>query len=163
MAEPGPFKPTGDVIMVEDDPDNFLEAGPQNPAEAHAYMDKLDVIFSNMDDLLNNDRKDTLQVTVAALKKTMAKHWHQMTEANVDLVLRAVHDPACMYLYQHLTQEGADMMEPTTEIPITWELLHQLPEQKCKQEVRELIMAAFDNLSEAHAHMSSYATNVITS
>ena len=123
-------------------------------------MDKLDVIFNNMDDLLTDDRKDTLQVTVAALKKTMAKHWHQMVEANVDLVLRAVHDPACVYLCQHLTQEGANVTEPTTEIPIAWEFLHQLPEWKCKQEVRELITAAFDNLSEAHAHMSSYATNM---
>ena len=119
MAEPGPSKPTGDAIIIEDNPNDFLEAGPQNPAEAHAYMDKLDAIFSSMDDLLNDDRKDMLQVTVAALKKKMAKHWHQMAEANVDLVLRAVHDPAYVYLHQHLTQEEADMMEPTTEIPIT--------------------------------------------
>ena len=68
-----------------------------------------------------------------------------MAEANVDLVLRAVHDLACMHLCQHLTQEGANMMELTTEILIAWEFLHQLPEQKHKQEVRELIMAAFDN------------------
>ena len=55
---------------------------------------------------------------------------------------------------------GADVTEPTAEIPIAWEFLHQLPEQKHKQEVRELIMASFDNLSEAHAHMSSYAMNM---
>ena len=158
MAKPGPSKPTGDVIIIKDDPNDFPEAGPQNPAEAHGYIDKLDVIFSNMNDLLTDNRKDMLQVTVAALRKTMAKHWCQMAEANVDLVLRAVHDPACMYLCQHLTPEGADVMELTAEIPITWEFLYQL--WKCKQEVRELIMAAFDNLSEAHAHMSSYAMNM---
>ena len=160
MAEAGSSKPTGDVIIIEDDPDDFPEAGPQNQAEAHEYMDKLDMIFSHMDDLLTNDRKDMLQVMVAALKKTMAKHWCQMVEANVDLVLRAVHDPACMYLHQHLIPEGANVMEQMTDISIAWEFLHQLPEQKHKQEMRELIMAAFDNLSEAHAHMSSYAMNM---
>ena len=56
--------------------------------------------------------------------------------------------------------EGADVMELTAEIPIAWEFLHQLPEWKHKQEVRELIMASFDNLSEAHATMSSYAVNM---
>ena len=63
-------------------------------------------------------------------------------------------------LCQYLTPEGADVTEPTTDIPIAWEFLHQMPEWKCKQEVRKLIMAAFDNLSEAHAHMSSYAVNM---
>ena len=104
MAEAGPSKPVGDPILIEDNPDDFPDTGPQNPAEAHAYMDKLDAIFNNMDDLLTNDRKDTLQVTMAVLKKTMARHWHQMAEANVVVILKAVHDPACVYLWQHITQ-----------------------------------------------------------
>ena len=89
MAKPGPSKHAGDVATIEDDPDNFPEAGPQNPAKAYEYMDKLDVIFSNMDDLLTNDIKYMLQVTVAALQKTKANHWCQMVETNVDLVLES--------------------------------------------------------------------------
>ena len=95
-------------------------------------MDKLDNIFSMMDDVLQDDRKDTLHVTVAALKKVMVKHWRQMSGANVDLVLKAIHNPSCVYLRQNLTPEGAEVMEPTTDIPIAWEFLHQLPETKRK-------------------------------
>ena len=78
MAEPGPSKTTGDVI-VEDDPDDFLEAGPQNAAEAHAYMDKLDAIFSNMDDLLNDDRKTCFRSQWLHLRKqwpSIGIRWH---------------------------------------------------------------------------------------
>ena len=69
MAEPGPSKAAGDVIMIEDDPNNFLEAGPQNPAEACAYMDKLDMIFINMDDLLTDNRKDNFKSQWLHLRK----------------------------------------------------------------------------------------------
>ena len=123
-------------------------------------MDKLDNIFSTMDDLLQDDRKDMLHITVAALKRVMVKHWKQMLESNVDLVLKAIHNPSCVYLRQYLTPEGAEVTEPTTNILIAWEFLCQLPERKRKQEVHELITTAFDHLSEAHAHISSYAANM---
>ena len=46
MAETGPSKPTGyvidDMMMT---PTIGLTAGPQNPAEAHEYMDRLDMII----------------------------------------------------------------------------------------------------------------------
>ena len=51
-------------------------------------------------------------------------------------------------------------MEPMAEIPVAWEFIRQLPEKKCKTEVKELITTAFDHLSEAHTHMSSYVTNM---
>ena len=151
-----------EVIDIPDEGDdgNFPEAGPQNPVEVRSYIDKLDNIFLTMDDLLQDDRKDMLHITVAALMRIMVKHWKQMSEANVNLVLKAIHDPSCVYLRQHLTSEGAAVMEPTTDIPIAWEFLHQLPERKRKQEVRELITTAFDHLSKAHAHISSYTANM---
>ena len=43
---------------------------------------------------------------------------------------------------------------------MAWEFLRQLPEKKRKTEFRELNTTAFDHLSEAHRHMSSYATNM---
>ena len=160
MADVGPSKSSDDVFIVKDDPGDFPEAGPQNLAEVRSYMDKLDNIFSMMDDVLQDDRKDTLHVTVAALKKVMVKHWRQMSGANVDLVLKAIHNPSCVYLGQNLTPEGAEVMEPTTDIPIAWEFLHQLPETKRKEEVCEFITTTFDHLSEAHTHISSYAANM---
>ena len=151
-----------EVIDIPDEGDegDFPEAGPQNPVEAKSYMDKLDNIFSTMDDLLQDDRKDMLHIMVVALKRVMAKHLKQMLEANIDLVLKAIHDLSCVYLRQHLTPEGAEVMEPTTDILIALEFLRQLPERKRKQEVHELITTAFDHLSETHAHISSYAANM---
>ena len=31
--------------------------------------------------------------------------------------MKSIHDPSCMYLCQHLTTEGVDVTEPTTEVP----------------------------------------------
>ena len=83
-----------------------------------------------------------------------------MAEANVDVVLQSIHDSNCVYLQQHLTTEGVDMAEPVTDVPEGWTFLRQLPKKVWKTEVQELIVTCFDHLSEAHAHMSSFAANI---
>ena len=40
-----------------------------------------------------------------------------MAEANVEVVMKSIHNPSCVYLHQHLTTEGIDVMELTMEIP----------------------------------------------
>ena len=85
-----------------------------------------------------------------------------MAEANVDVVLKSIHDPSCVYHCQHLTTEGVDMMEPATDVPEGWTFLRQLPEKVWKMEVWELIVTCFDHLSEVHAHMSSFAANMLS-
>ena len=79
-----------------------------------------------------------------------------MAKANVDVVLKSIHDPSCVYLHQHLTTEGVDVAEPVTDIPEGWTFLRQLPKKVWKTEVQELIVTCFNHLSEAHAHMSSF-------
>ena len=83
-----------------------------------------------------------------------------MAEADVQVVMRSIHDPSCIYLHQHLTTEGVDVMEPVMEIPEGWTFIRQLPKKVQKTEVQELIVMCFDHLSEAHAHMSSFAANM---
>ena len=83
-----------------------------------------------------------------------------MAEANVDVVLRSIHNSNCVYLRQHLTTEGVDVMEPATDVPEGWTFLRQLPKKVWKTEVWELIVSCFDHLSEAHAHMLSFMTNI---
>ena len=83
-----------------------------------------------------------------------------MAEANVDVVLRSIHDTNCVYLWQHLSTEGVDVAEPATDVPEGWTFLRQLPEKVRKTEVRELIVLCFDHLSEVHAHMSSFMANI---
>ena len=148
-----------EIIKVPDDND-FPDSGPQNPVEAQSYRDKLDAIMNTFSDLLVDDRKDTLRSTIMSFKKLMVKHWWQMVEADVDAVLKSIHNPSCIYLHQHLTTKGIDVMEPVTEVPEGWTFLRQLPKKVWKMEVWELIMTCFDHLSEVHAHMSSFAANM---
>ena len=83
-----------------------------------------------------------------------------MAKADVDVVLKSIHDPSCVYLHQHLTTEGVNMAEPVTDVPEGWTFLRQLPKMVLKTEVWELIMMCFDHLLEAHAHMSSFVANI---
>ena len=83
-----------------------------------------------------------------------------MAEADVDVVLKSIHDPSCVYLHQHLTTEGVNMVELVTDIPEGWTFLRQLPEKVWKTEVWELIVTCFDHLSEVHTHMSSFMANI---
>ena len=148
-----------ETFEVPDD-DDFPNSGPQNSVEAQSYRDKLDAIMNTFSDLLPDDCKDALRLTVMSLKKLMVKYWWQMAEANVDLVLKSIHEPSCVYLHQHLTTEGVDMMELATEVPEGWTFLRQLPKKVWKTEVRELIVMCFNHLTEAHTHMSSFAANM---
>ena len=148
-----------EIIEVPDDND-FPASGPQNPVEAQSYRDKLDAIMNTFSDLLVDDHKDALRSTVMSLKKLMVKHWQQMAEADVDAVLKSIHDPSCVYLHQHLTTEGIDVMEPVTEVPEGWTFLRQLLKKVWKMEVWELIVTCFDHLSEVHAYMSSFVANM---
>ena len=64
-----------EVIEVpDDDPDDFPNSGPQNPAEAQSYRDKIDDIMKMVSDLLADDCKDSLRSTIMSLKKLMVKH-----------------------------------------------------------------------------------------
>ena len=148
-----------EIIEVPDD-DNFPDSGPQNPVEAQSYRDKLDAIMNTFSDLLVDDCKDTLRSTIMSLKKLMVKHWWQMAEADMEVVLKSIHDPSCIYLHQHLTTKGIDVTEPVTEVPEGWTFLRQLPEKVWKTEVWELIVTCFNHLSEVHAHMSLFVANM---
>ena len=150
------------IEVPDDDPDDFPKSGPQNPVEAQSYRDKVDVIMDMFSDLLADDCKDTLRSTVISLKKLMVKYWWQMAEADVEVVMRLIHDPSYVYLHQHLTTEGINVMELAMEVPEGWTFLSQLPKKVQKTEVQELIVTCFDHLSEVHAHMSSFVANMLS-
>ena len=81
-----------------------------------------------------------------------------MAEADVEVVMKSIHDPSCVYLCQHLTTEGIDVTELAMEVPEGWTFIRQLPEKVWKTEVWELIVTCLDHLSEVHAHMSLWPT-----
>ena len=111
-------------------------------------------------EMLENDWKDALRQMVTSLKCLMAKHWRAIAEADVEAIMKVVHDLGCVFLWQHLTPEGVDVTEPRAKIPVAWEFLRQLLEKKRKTEVKEFITMAINHLSEAYAHMSLYAANM---
>ena len=146
------------VIEVPDD--DFPDSGPQNPVEAQSYRDQLNAIMSMFSDLLADNWKDALRSTITSLKKLMVKHWRQMAEADVDVVLQSIHNSNCVYLWQHLTTEGVNVVELATDVPEGWTFLRQLPKKVWKTEVWELIVSCFDHLLEVHTHMSSFMANI---
>ena len=117
------------IEVPDDDPDDFPNSGPQNPVEAQSYRDKLHAIMDAFSDLLADNRKDALRSTVTSLKKLMVKHWWQMAEANMEVVLKSIHDPSCVYLCQHLTTKGDNVTELATEVPEGWTFLRQLAQK----------------------------------
>ena len=82
--------------------------------------------FSN---LLADNHKDALRLTITSSKKLMVKHWQQMVEADVEVVMKSIHNPSCVYLCQHLTMEGFDVTELAKEVPEGWTFIRQLPEK----------------------------------
>ena len=158
MAEGGK---EAEIITIPDDPDDdWPSSGPQNLREADAYMEKVNQIFGDLGELLHEDNKDVLLSTICRLKKCMEHHWEQMKNADVDTVVRAIKDLACLHLRQHLTPGGMEVQEPATEVPTGWEFLCQLPEKKRKGEEHALIISTFNHLSKACTHMSKACVNI---
>ena len=50
-----------------------------------------------------------------------------MAKSDMDVVLKSIHDPSCVYLHQHLTTEGVNVAELVTDVPEGWTFLRQLP------------------------------------
>ena len=113
-----------EIITIPDDPnDDWLSGGPENLREAEAYMEKVNLILEDLGELLCNDNKDALPSPICRLKKHMENHWEQMKIADMDTVVRAIKDLACLHLRQHLTPGGMEVQEPATEVPTSWEFL----------------------------------------
>ena len=71
-----------------------------------------------------------------------------MAEADQEVVIRSITNPACVYLWQHVTKGGIDVVIPKEEPPSGHELickLHKLPEKCRKQEELKLIIGMFDH------------------
>ena len=73
---------------------------------------------------------DALPSAVRSLKKLMSQHWPSVGDADPDVVIRAVGDPMCIYLRQHLSLEGLQMLDPMEEVPEGRDFIRQLPEKQ---------------------------------
>ena len=80
-----------EIITIPDDPnDDWPSGGPQNLREAEAYAEKVNQIFEDLGELLCEDNKDVLPLTISRLKKHMEHHWEHMKNVDMDTVVRAI-------------------------------------------------------------------------
>ena len=115
------------IDLLEEEEEEWPEAGAQNPEEAEQYVDRINSIFDHLSRLIHEDKEDTLGMTIRNFKKLVAKQWETMGDADIDIVLHTIKDPTAVYLQQHLTRGGVDVFNPPEEIPTGPEFIHQLP------------------------------------
>ena len=144
----------------EEEEDDWPESGPVNLQKAKAYTDHINDVFNTMVEMLHSDNKDTLPKCIRTFKKLIVKDWHSMTYANPKVVIRSIYDPACIYLHQHITKGGINIVVPDEEPPSGKDFIRKLPENRWKQEELELIIEIFNSTCEAHSHLAMVTANL---
>ena len=86
------------IEIVEDEEEEWPEAGAQNVAEAEQYQDKINNIFDTLSILIHQDTKTALLDTIQNFKKVITKQWDSMGAADTDVVLRTIKDLTALYL-----------------------------------------------------------------
>ena len=148
------------IEIVEDEEEEWPEAGAQNVAEAEQYQDKINNIFDTLSILIHQDTKTALSDTIQNFKKVITKQWDIMGAADTDVVLRTIKDPTALYLRQHLTTGGVEVVDPPEEIPSGEEFIRKLPERVRQAEEKAFIIDIFNHAGQAHQHLAEVCANV---
>ena len=117
------------IDLLDEEEEEWPDAGAQNPEEAQQYVDKINNIFDHLSELIHEDKKDTLGTMIRNFKKWIVKQWAMMGDADINVVLHTIRDPATVYLQQHLTRGGVNVFDPPDDIPSGPEFIDQLPER----------------------------------
>ena len=148
------------VELIEEEEEEWPEAGAQNVAEAEQYQDKINNIFDTLSILIHQDTKTALSDTIQNFKKIITKQWDSMGAADTDMVLRTIKDLTALYLRQHLMAGGVEVVDPPEEIPSGEEFLCRLPEQTRRAEDMAFITDIFEHAAQAHQNLSEVCANV---
>ena len=65
-----------------------------------------------------------------------------------------------MYLQQHLTRGGVEVVDPPEEMPTGPEFIRQLPERARQAEETAFITDIFEHAAQAHEHLAEVCANV---
>ena len=117
------------IDLMEEEEEEWPEAGAHNPEEAEQYVDQINNIFNHLSTLIHEDTKDALGQTIRNLKKIVTRQWETMGDADIDVILHTIKYPTAVYLQQHLTRGGVKVVDPPEEIPTGPEFIRQLPER----------------------------------
>ena len=148
------------IDLLEEEEEEWPDTGAQNPEEAQQYVNRINNIFNHLSELIHEDKKDALGMTIRKFKKWIMKQWVMMGDADVNVVLRTIKDPAAVYLWQHLTRGGVDVFDPPEDIPSGSEFIWQLPDRTQWAEEMAFITSIFDHASQAHEHLSLVCANI---
>ena len=105
-------------LVEEEEEEEWPEVGVQNIEEAEHYTDKINNVFDHLSVLIHQDTKTALAQTIQNFKKVVAKQWESMGDADVDVILRSIKDPTALYLRQHLTAGGVEVVDPPQRVTI---------------------------------------------
>lgn len=85
-------------VIIIHDPEEETTSGAINICEAQEYVEVLNIIFNDFNELMKEDRKDVLIMTLWALKRHMTRTWDDMAGADEDMVISSINEPSCVTL-----------------------------------------------------------------
>ena len=71
-----------------------------------------------------------------------------------------IKDPTAVYLWQHLTRGGVEVVDPPKEMPTGQEFIRQLPKRARQAEETAFITDIFEHVARAHEHLAEVCANV---
>ena len=148
------------VDLLEEEEEEWPEAGVQNVEEAEQYVDHINNVFDHLSTLIHEDTKTALGQTIQNFRKIVARQWETMGDADIDVILQTIKDPTAVYLWQHLTRGGVEVVDPPKEIPTGLEFIRQLPKRARWAEEMAFISDIFEHAARAHEHLSEVCANV---
>ena len=148
------------VDLVEEEEEEWPEAGVQNVEEAEWYQDKINHVFDHLSVLIHEDTKTALSETIQNFKKVVTKQWESMGDVTWTSSSESIKDPTALYLRQHLTAGGIEVVDPPEELPSGQQFLRQLPEWARWAEETAFIVDIFSHVAQAHEHLSEVCANV---
>ena len=148
------------VELIEEEEEEWPEAGVQNIEEAEQYVDQVNNVFDHLSTLIHEDTKTALGQTIRNFKKIVVRQWEMMGDTDVDAVLRMIKDPTAVYLWQYLTRGGVEVVDPPEEMPTSQEFIRQLPERARQAKETAFITDIFKHVARAHKHLAEVCANV---
>ena len=71
------------IDLLEEEEEEWPDAGAQNPEEAQQYVDRINNIFDHLSELIHEDKKEALGMTIRNFKKWFVKQWVMMGDADM--------------------------------------------------------------------------------
>ena len=148
------------VELIEEEEEEWPEAGVQNVEEAEEYVDWVNNVFDHLSTLIHEDTKTALGQTIKNFKKIVVKQWEMMGDADVDVILWTIKDPHCSVFAATPHKRGSRGGGYPEEMMTGPDFIRQLPERARRAEETVFITDIFEHVAWAHEHLAEVCANV---